>query len=104
MLFRSLSATACVLEDSLDLTFDRLVYVAHESLLERPADVMASVRESLRLPTATERRPLVDAIERVRRGRVDRYDSPLPAKVNEAAVALRLLQAKALAGPTGIAR
>ena len=54
-----LSATACVLEDSLDLTFDRLVYVAHESLLERPADVMASVRESLRLPTATDRKSVV---------------------------------------------
>ena len=76
---------------------ERLVVVAHEALLARPADVVDDIGERLQLPRASSRNALHVALDHVRRGRVERYSQATPAPAEVACSALDAVHRIALA-------
>jgi omega-hydroxy-beta-dihydromenaquinone-9 sulfotransferase len=98
-LCRALHGAAAALRETIDGAADpsRVCFVPHDALLTRPAAVIDSLIERLRLPRAADSRGLRDALQRVARGRIERHDAALPLLARSACEALAEQQARAAA-------
>lgn len=90
----SLHAAAAALEwADAQLPPSQCVVVRHEDLLRAPAATVGAVCERLALPRSVDASALLQAIELTARGRIERYDTALPADLAAAAERLDAAQA-----------
>jgi hypothetical protein len=98
-LVHALRNAALVLRGALEGGPDeRWAFVSHDALLAQPDRVVNAVVERLQLPRASQPTALSVALDRVRHGRVERHEQPMPPEVDSACAELAAVHRDALAG------